>query len=36
MSTLYMIGHSNYPLEQFKAMLKREKITLLYDIGMIP
>jgi len=31
-----MIGHSNYPLEQFKSMLKREKITLLYDIRMIP
>ena len=36
MSTLYMIGHSNYPLEEFKTMLEREKITLLYDIRMIP
>ena len=36
MSTLYMIGHSNHPLEKFKAMLEREKITLLYDIRMIP
>ena len=36
MATLYMVGHSNYPLEQFKEMLEREKITLLYDIRMIP
>lgn len=36
MATLYMVGHSNYPLEQFQSMLEREKITLLYDIRMIP
>jgi uncharacterized protein (DUF488 family) len=36
MATFYMIGHSNHPLELFKAMLEREKISLLYDIRMIP
>ena len=36
MATLYMIGHSNHPLELFKDMLEREKISLLYDIRMIP
>jgi len=36
MATLYMIGHSNHPLDLFKAMLERENITLLYDIRMIP
>ena len=31
-----MIGHSNHPLEIFELMLKREKISILYDIRMIP
>jgi len=31
-----MIGHSNHPLELFKEMLEREKISILYDIRMIP
>ena len=36
MATLFMIGHSNHPLELFKQMLEREKIAVLYDIRMIP
>jgi len=36
MATLFMIGHSNHSLELFKQMLEREKITVLYDIRMIP
>lgn len=36
MAILYMVGHSNYPLKQFQSMLEREKVTLLYDIRMIP
>ena len=36
MATLYMIGHSNHPLELFREMLEREKISVLYDIRMIP
>lgn len=36
MATLFMIGHSNHPLALFKQMIEREKITVLYDIRMIP
>lgn len=36
MATLYMVGHSNHPLELFREMLEREKISVLYDIRMIP
>ena len=36
MATIYMVGHSNHPLELFKTMLQREKISILYDIRMIP
>ena len=36
MATLYMIGHSNHPLELFREMLERDKISVLYDIRMIP
>ncbi len=31
-----MIGHSNYPLEQFKEMLQRENSSVLYDIRLMP
>ena len=36
MATIYMVGHSNHPLELFEKMLQREKISILYDIRMIP
>jgi len=36
MATIYMVGHSNHPLELFQSMLQRENITVLYDIRMIP
>ena len=36
MATIYMIGHSNHPLEIFQEMLEREKISIVYDIRMIP
>lgn len=36
MKKIYMLGHSNYPLEEFIEMLKREKISILYDIRLMP
>ena len=36
MATIYMVGHSNHPLELFQNMLQRENISILYDIRMIP
>jgi len=36
MATIYMVGHSNHPLELFQTMLQREKISIVYDIRMIP
>jgi len=36
MATIYMVGHSNHPLELFETMLHREEISVLYDIRMIP
>ena len=36
MVNIYLIGHSNFPLEQFKQMLQRENITVLYDIRLMP
>jgi len=36
MVNIFMIGHSNYPLEQFKEMLQRENISVLYDIRLMP
>ena len=36
MVKIYLIGHSNLPLEQFKQMLQRENITVLYDIRLMP
>ena len=36
MATIYMVGHSNHPLELFETMLHREEISILYDIRMIP
>ena len=36
MVNIFMIGHSNYPLEQFIEMLQRENISVLYDIRLMP
>ena len=36
MPNIFMLGHSNYAMEDFIAMLKREKITVLYDIRLMP
>ena len=36
MATIYMVGHSNHPLELFETMLQRENISIVYDIRMIP
>ncbi len=36
MSTIYAIGHSTRPLEDFVALLKAHGITLLADIRTIP
>jgi len=36
MVNIFLVGHSNYPLEQFIEMLQREKISVLYDIRIMP
>ena len=36
MVNLFMVGHSNYPLEQFVEMLQRENISVIYDIRLMP
>jgi len=36
MVNIFMLGHSNYPLEQFIEMLQRENISVLYDIRLMP
>ena len=36
MATIYMVGHSNHPLELFQTMLQRENISIVYDIRMMP
>jgi|LGOV01.1.fsa_nt_gb uncharacterized protein (DUF488 family) len=36
MVNIFMVGHSNYPLEQFIEMLQRENISVLYDIRVMP
>jgi len=36
MVNIFLIGHSNLPLEQFKQMLQRENIKVLYDIRLMP
>ena len=36
MVNIFLVGHSNYPLEQFIDMLQRGKITILYDIRVMP
>jgi len=36
MVNIFMVGHSNYPLEQFIEMLQRENISVLYDIRLMP
>jgi len=36
MVKIYLIGHSNLPLEQFEQMLRRENITVVYDIRLMP
>ena len=33
MATIYMVGHSNHPLELFQTMLQRENISIVYDIS---
>jgi len=36
MPNIFMVGHSNYVMEDFISMLKRENITVIYDIRLMP